>query len=117
MADDVVQPVSIEANSYIADHVMVILTGFAEQSRASVLHMSSLFHAFILCQLWTMYCEVVAVVTQSPESQRTITEFWCRVTPGVLQLLSHSAAQPQEEKPDMAHAMPSNVKVRVEVAA
>ncbi|KAJ9597429.1 hypothetical protein L9F63_011723, partial [Diploptera punctata] len=44
------QPIPQEASCHIADHIQVILTGFAEQSKASVLHMSSLFHAFILCQ-------------------------------------------------------------------
>lgn len=45
------QPVPLDAGTHIADHVQVILGGFAEQSKASVLHMSSLFHAFILCQV------------------------------------------------------------------
>ncbi|ESO85360.1 hypothetical protein LOTGIDRAFT_154853 [Lottia gigantea] len=88
-------PVPIEASSHIADHVMVIMTGFAEQSKASVLHMSSLFHAFILCQLWTMYCESAAAMhPQNSEQYDTasamVMDFWARVTPGILQLLSHS---------------------------
>uniref|UniRef100_T1KYJ2 Uncharacterized protein n=2 Tax=Tetranychidae TaxID=32262 RepID=T1KYJ2_TETUR len=45
------QPIPLEANGHIAEHIQVILAGFAEQSKASVIHMSSLFHAFILCQL------------------------------------------------------------------
>jgi len=94
-AGTVCQPLSLETSSYIADHIMVIMTGFAEQSKASVLHMSSLFHAFILCQLWTMYCESVAAVSIPSSSTHkdahlTIMDFWARVTPGVLQLLSHS---------------------------
>ena len=44
-------PIPLEASCHVADHVHVIMTGFAEQSNASVLHMSSLFHAFILCQV------------------------------------------------------------------
>ena len=44
-------PIPLEAGIHIADHVQVILAGFAEQSKASVLHMSSLFHVFILCQV------------------------------------------------------------------
>lgn len=44
-------PIPLEASCHVADHVHVIMTGFAEQSKASVLHMSSLFHAFILCQV------------------------------------------------------------------
>ncbi|XP_014665228.1 PREDICTED: protein unc-79 homolog isoform X2 [Priapulus caudatus] len=89
------QPIPIEASTHIADHVLVILTGFAEQSKQSVLHMSSLFHTFILCQLWTMYCEQMALMNP-PQSEEhviasvTILDFWGRVTPGVLQLLSHS---------------------------
>ncbi|CAH1792396.1 unnamed protein product [Owenia fusiformis] len=91
----VCQPIPLEASTHIADHIMVIMTGFAEQSKASVLHMSSLFHAFILCQLWTMYCECAAALhPQHSEDHHaasvTIMDFWGRVTPGVLQLLSHS---------------------------
>ncbi|XP_077992141.1 protein unc-79 homolog [Glandiceps talaboti] len=88
-------PIPLEAGVHIADHMLVILTGFAEQSKASVLHMSSLFHAFILCQLWTMYCEQAA--SSNPihsdlhcMASLTIMDFWGRVTPGLLQLLSHS---------------------------
>ncbi|KAK7078175.1 Protein unc-79 [Halocaridina rubra] len=50
-ASMVCQPIPPEASCHIADHIQVILAGFAEQSKASVLHMSSLFHAFILCQV------------------------------------------------------------------
>ena len=57
--------------------------------------MSSLFHAFILCQLWTMYCETFANINAASSdmyniAHTTIMDFWGRVTPGVLQLLSHS---------------------------
>ena len=45
------QPVPQEASCQIADHIQVIMTGFAEQPKASILHMSSLFHTFILCQV------------------------------------------------------------------
>uniref|UniRef100_T1JB25 Protein unc-79 homolog n=1 Tax=Strigamia maritima TaxID=126957 RepID=T1JB25_STRMM len=105
----VCQPVPLEASCHVADHIQVILTGFAEQSkatnsfmiikpefiRASVLHMSSLFHAFILCQLWTMYCEQMASLNP-PGSEHhnaasiTLTDFWAKITPSILQLLSHS---------------------------
>merc|ERR1712079_490659 len=51
------QPIPLEASCHIADHIQVILAGFAEQSKTSVVHMCSLFHAFILCQLWTVYLE------------------------------------------------------------
>lgn len=45
------QPIPNEASCQIADHIQVIMAGFAEQPKASVLHMSSLFHTFILCQV------------------------------------------------------------------
>ena len=46
-------------------------------------------------KLWTMYCEEAALLT-APHSEAKkyasgiILEFWGRVTPGILQLLSHS---------------------------
>ncbi|XP_069685618.1 protein unc-79 homolog isoform X4 [Periplaneta americana] len=89
------QPVPQEASCHIADHIQVIMAGFAEQSKASVLHMSSLFHAFILCQLWTVYLEQSASSNlPSSEAHSTtmsiLIEFWGKVTPCVLQLVSHS---------------------------
>ncbi|KAG9510802.1 Protein unc-79-like protein [Fragariocoptes setiger] len=89
------QPIPIEKNSNVAEHVQVILAGFAEQSKESVLHMSSLFHAFLLCQLWTMYCENMCAQS-SPSSeqfqycQTMLDDFWAKITPGVLQLVGHS---------------------------
>ncbi|XP_022658130.1 protein unc-79 homolog isoform X4 [Varroa destructor] len=89
------QPIPLEANGHIAEHIQVILAGFAEQSKVSVLHMSSLFHAFILCQLWTMYCEHMVFLNPPGSEQNqmcilTLTDFWVKVTPGVLQLVCHS---------------------------
>ena len=57
-------------------------------------------HYFLSCvnlffQLWTMYCESFAA-TSSPMTDNytaahtTVMDFWGRVTPGILQLLSHS---------------------------
>lgn len=88
-------PLPLDASTFIAEHVLVIMTGFAEQSNTSVLHMSSLFHAFFLCQLWTMYCESAAAQYNSNSEQHmtasvNVMDFWARVTPGILQLLSHS---------------------------
>lgn len=51
----VAQPIPQEVSCHVADHVQVIFSGFPEQSKASVLHMSSLFHAFILCQVKKNY--------------------------------------------------------------
>ncbi|XP_050714372.1 protein unc-79 homolog isoform X4 [Eriocheir sinensis] len=90
------QPIPPEASCHIADHIQVILAGFAEQSKASVLHMSSLFHAFILCQLWTVYLEQGAGSPSSDtynSSSAILTDFWAKVTPGILQLVSHSKVE------------------------
>ncbi|XP_043930510.1 protein unc-79 homolog [Protopterus annectens] len=90
-------PVPLDAGSQVADHLIVILIGFPEQSKTSVLHMCSLFHAFIFAQLWTIYCEHAAT---APTVQNltdcgstailTALEFWSRVTPSILQLMAHN---------------------------
>lgn len=89
------QPVPQEASCHIADHIQVIFAGFAEQSKASVQHMSSLKHAFTLCQLWTLYLEQVSFVSPPSSEAHNITlaillEFWGKVTPCILQLVTHS---------------------------
>ncbi|XP_039596946.1 protein unc-79 homolog isoform X1 [Polypterus senegalus] len=90
-------PIPLDAGSQIADHLTVILIGFPEQSKTSVLHMCSLFHAFMFAQLWTVYCEQAAVApslqNQNEFSSTAILtglEFWSRVTPGILQLMAHN---------------------------
>ncbi|XP_016115504.1 protein unc-79 homolog [Sinocyclocheilus grahami] len=90
-------PIPLDAGSHIADHLIVILIGFPEQSKTSVLHMCSLFHAFMFAQLWTIYCEQAAA---NPTNQNqnefsscailTGLEFWSRVTPSILQLMAHN---------------------------
>jgi hypothetical protein len=97
------QPIPLEASCHIADHIQVILAGFAELSKTSVVHMCSLFHAFILCQLWTVYLEQMIALQLAPPPTRGSSEeqgsilagsilldFWGKVTPGILQLVSHS---------------------------
>nr|XP_014434364.1 protein unc-79 homolog isoform X4 [Pelodiscus sinensis] len=90
-------PIPLDAGSHIADHLIVILIGFPEQSKTSVLHMCSLFHAFIFAQLWTVYCEQTAVApTVQNQNEFSFTailtalEFWSRVTPSILQLMAHN---------------------------
>ncbi|XP_023036492.1 protein unc-79 homolog isoform X5 [Drosophila willistoni] len=94
------QPVPQEASCHIADHIQVIFAGFAEQSKTSVLHMSSLFHAFTLCQLWTVYLEQMAHNTSSNVEGSTLGvlfEFWAKVTPCILQLVSHAKPTVQKD--------------------
>lgn len=113
------QPISQESSCQIADHIQVIMAGFAEQPKTSVLHMSSLFHTFILCQvcykinskqiaylvkffllslyfqLWTIYLEQgLASHTPLAESSNVtmniLFDFWGKVTPCILQLIQQS---------------------------
>ncbi|XP_015463394.3 protein unc-79 homolog isoform X1 [Astyanax mexicanus] len=92
-------PIPLDAGSHIADHLIVILIGFPEQSKTSVLHMSSLFHAFMFAQLWTIYCEQAAAAPAGQNQNQnefssgailTGLEFWSRVTPSILQLMAHN---------------------------
>lgn len=88
-------PVPQEASCHIADHIQVIFAGFAEQSKTSVQHMSSMFHTFTLCQLWTIYLEQIANASSPASEAHNITmailfEFWAKVTPCILQLISTS---------------------------
>ncbi|XP_075470590.1 protein unc-79 homolog isoform X5 [Ascaphus truei] len=90
-------PIPLDAGSHVADHLIVILIGFPEQSKTSVLHMCSLFHAFVFAQLWTVYCEQAAIATTVQNQNEfsftailTALEFWSRVTPSILQLMAHN---------------------------
>ncbi|XP_055329000.1 protein unc-79 homolog [Paramacrobiotus metropolitanus] len=88
--------------SCFADRVLLILSCFAEQSQSSqnsLERMGSLSHAFTLCELWTVYCELSASIfpTESDDTAEDATtatsslfSFWTKVTPAVLQLVSHS---------------------------
>lgn len=89
------QPIPLEANVHLAEHIQAILAGFIEQSKASVSSMSSLFYAFVLGQLWTMYCENIS--SQNPPGGEpfvqcilVLSDFWAKITPGILQLICHS---------------------------
>ena len=64
--------------------MQVILAGFAEQSKTSVVHMCSIFHAFILCQLWTVYLEQTIVLLPAKDDSQILAsaillDFWGKV--------------------------------------
>lgn len=76
--------------------------------QTSVLHMCSLFHAFIFAQLWTVYCEQTAVApTVQNQNEFSFTailtalEFWSRVTPSILQLMAHNKVVSQMLRMDL----------------
>ncbi|XP_014215447.1 uncoordinated protein 79-like [Copidosoma floridanum] len=56
--------------------------------------MSSLYYAFTLCQLWTVYLEEYVACNPSFEipnaNVNILLEFWGKVTPSILQLLTNS---------------------------
>ncbi|KAK6060032.1 hypothetical protein COOONC_02320 [Cooperia oncophora] len=91
-------PVPIECSQHMADYIHFVLAGFADQSKQSVVHMSALFHAFHLCQLWTVYCERAAVFSSATAFPHLL-DFWARVTPAILQLLNHSKVQQETNDP------------------
>uniref|UniRef100_A0A5S6R432 Uncoordinated protein 79 n=1 Tax=Trichuris muris TaxID=70415 RepID=A0A5S6R432_TRIMR len=86
--------IPIDCSHRISDYIQFVLAGFAELSNQSVLNMSALFHAFHLCQLWTIYCEETVLHSCSSSSREeaiaSVMDFWARITPAILQLLSHS---------------------------
>uniref|UniRef100_A0A8C4PWE9 Unc-79 homolog, NALCN channel complex subunit n=1 Tax=Eptatretus burgeri TaxID=7764 RepID=A0A8C4PWE9_EPTBU len=88
-------PLPLDAGPYMADHLLVVIMGFSEHSKASMAHIASLFHAFIFAQLWTVYCEQQAgpAAPWTPgdvgsAAALSAMEFWSRVTPGILQLIA-----------------------------
>uniref|UniRef100_A0A914CGD5 Uncoordinated protein 79 n=1 Tax=Acrobeloides nanus TaxID=290746 RepID=A0A914CGD5_9BILA len=85
-------PVPIDCSVHLADYIHYVFAGFAEQSKQSVVHMSALFHAFHLCQLWTVYCEQASISNEMIGNSAIdqALDFWARVTPAILQLFSHS---------------------------
>ncbi|XP_076235457.1 UNC-79 domain-containing protein [Calliopsis andreniformis] len=89
------QPIPQDVSCPIADYVRIIFSGFPEHSKTSVLHMSSLFYAFILCQLWTMYLEELSKTNISNSeghnvSMNILLVFWGKITPCILKLVTHS---------------------------
>lgn len=84
----------------ICNHLTGLLCfGVVLCPQTSVLHMCSLFHAFMFAQLWTIYCEQAAAPPSMQNQNQTefsssaiLTglEFWSRVTPSILQLMAHN---------------------------
>ncbi|OQV19140.1 Protein unc-79-like protein [Hypsibius exemplaris] len=88
--------------SFLADRILLILGCFAEQAQSSqhaLERMCSLSHAFTLCQLWTVYCELASAFYSNEmedaseeltTADSSLMSFWAKVTPAILQLVSHS---------------------------
>ncbi|XP_068682061.1 protein unc-79 homolog isoform X2 [Montipora foliosa] len=83
-------PIKFEENTHIADYVLIILFSFAEQLKEP-LSKSALYHAFNVCELWTLYCDhTTSPGEPSTQSTSIVMEFWGKVTPGILHLLSQA---------------------------
>ncbi|TGZ74785.1 hypothetical protein CRM22_000752 [Opisthorchis felineus] len=89
------RPVPFVLVRAVADLVKALLSSFPDQQKQSVTVMSSLYHAFLLCQVWTVYCETAASLSPAHSTQHkaavaTAVDFWTRIMPTVLRLLSIS---------------------------
>ncbi|CAH2054956.1 unnamed protein product, partial [Iphiclides podalirius] len=89
------QPVPQDATCHITDHIQTIMSSYVEQSKAGGQRMSALFHAFVLCQLWTLYLEQLAGgAPPASEPHNTavcvLLDFWCKLVPSILQVTVQS---------------------------
>nr|CDS16594.1 protein unc 79 [Echinococcus granulosus] len=80
----------------VADLVKFLISGFPDQQKLrSVAVMSSLYHAFLLCQVWTVYCESAGSLhpinsNAHRAANGTALEFWLKIAPTITHLLSVS---------------------------
>ncbi|KAG7309008.1 hypothetical protein JYU34_004871 [Plutella xylostella] len=89
------QPIPQDATCHVTDHIQTIMSSYVEQTKPAPQRMNALFHAFILCQLWTIYLEQIArASTPNSEAYNTtvclLLDFWCKVLPSVLQVTVQS---------------------------
>lgn len=75
--------------------LQTIMSSYVEQTKPAAQRMNALFHAFILCQLWTLYLEEMAnSTTPSSEPHNTtvciLLDFWCKLVPSILQVTVQS---------------------------
>ncbi|XP_033097176.1 protein unc-79 homolog [Anneissia japonica] len=90
--------------SYINEYIEFIgdLHALSKVKVSNIYPLSSIIYFYINRQLWTMYCEQFAMMSYPHSEQHNtailaIMDFWGRVTPGVLQLLSHSKVDARME--------------------
>ncbi|CAB3233897.1 unnamed protein product [Arctia plantaginis] len=89
------QPVPQDATCHITDYVQTIMSSYVEQTKAWGARMNALLHAFVLCQLWTLYLEELAAAALPSSEQHYTTvcillDFWCKLVPSILQVTVQS---------------------------
>ncbi|XP_022815729.1 protein unc-79 homolog [Spodoptera litura] len=90
------QPVPQDATCHITDYIQTIMSSYVEAGRgAGGARLAGLLHAFVLCQLWTLYLEhLAAAAPPASEPHYTTTclllDFWCKLVPSILQVTVQS---------------------------
>ncbi|XP_026735925.1 protein unc-79 homolog [Trichoplusia ni] len=72
-----------------------IMSSYVEQSKPATSRMNALLHAFVLCQLWTLYLEELAGASPPCSEPHNTTvcillDFWCKLVPSILQVTVQS---------------------------
>ncbi|CAG4990784.1 unnamed protein product [Parnassius apollo] len=79
------QPVPPDLTCHLIDHVQTIMSSYVEQ-KGGMQRMNALFHAFLLCHLWTLYLEALG----EPPGAGLLLDFWCKLLPAMLQVAAQS---------------------------
>uniref|UniRef100_A0A8D8RWG0 Protein unc-79 homolog n=1 Tax=Cacopsylla melanoneura TaxID=428564 RepID=A0A8D8RWG0_9HEMI len=89
-------PIPQETACYVADHIHTILSAYIDHVNSGTgFPMNTLYHVFILCQLWTVYMEHASSFNLPNTEAHALTmsilfDFWGKVTNDILTLLNVS---------------------------
>lgn len=89
-------PIPQETACYVADHIHTILSSYIDHvNSGTIFPMNTLYHVFILCQLWTVYIEHASSFNLPNTEAHALTmsilfDFWGKVTNDILMLLNVS---------------------------
>ncbi|KAI5736841.1 hypothetical protein M8J76_007669 [Diaphorina citri] len=89
-------PIPQDTACYVADHIHTILGCYIDHvNSGTVFPMNTLYHVFVLCQLWTVYIEHASSFNLPNTEAHALTmsilfDFWGKVTNDILTLLSVS---------------------------
>lgn len=89
-------PIPQDTACYVADHIHTVLSSYIDHvTTGTVFPLNTLYHVFILCQLWTVYIEHASSFNLPNTEAHALTmsilfDFWGKVTNDILGLLSVS---------------------------